>query len=284
MSDDHPIIVFFDTDKEWLRFARETLVREPYQVVTANSNAALEKQLAELPPGRPALILLDEWSLFEDFHAILDLVSPRAFAVLFESSLETDRARSIFKEGAIDCAWKPYSDRDLVLAIEQAVARWRVSSSHAVAGSQKRLHGRILVVDDEDSWASYMVNFLPSEQSIEVAHTYASAKQKIDAISFDLVISDWRLDDSDEQNFQGFELMKYVRRLDARRGSYTSLIAVSAYGTEDKIRDAYRDLNINFYFSKQAISQFEYHDSVQEALLGAKRRTQSGLEPSEAGG
>jgi CheY-like chemotaxis protein len=70
--------------------------------------------------------------------------------------------------------------------------------------------GRILVVDDMDSWRKLIPSILP-EYDVVTVGTYADAVRVIESYDFDVAVLDIRLEDEDSWNVDGVSLMRHVR-------------------------------------------------------------------------
>ena len=73
-----------------------------------------------------------------------------------------------------------------------------------------KVKGRVLVVDDMDSWRKLIPSILP-EYDVVAVGTYADAIRVIGSFDFDVAVLDIRLEDEDTWNVDGVSLMRYVR-------------------------------------------------------------------------
>jgi DNA-binding NtrC family response regulator len=92
--------------------------------------------------------------------------------------------------------------------------------------------GNILVVDDESEIREGLEALLTSENfEVTLAHTGESGLQKLEERPFDLMLLDVSLPDRN-----GLELLREIRR----RDPYLSIILITAYGSIDMARQAFK--------------------------------------------
>jgi CheY-like chemotaxis protein len=151
----------------------------------------------------------------------------------------------------------------LLALVEQMLADRRVSTTKT---SSARASTNVLIVEDNDDWRADLVRYLPPVDRITTAADYPTAAEMVNGHPFDLAIIDLRLVDSDDDDFQGMNLMRLIREKDKERGSFTQMIIVSAYGTTEHIRQAYKDYGTYYYFDKRYLSPAKYRESVRVAL------------------
>src|SRR5258706_4616405 len=122
--------------------------------------------------------------------------------------------------------------------------------------------GRVLVIDDQESWRLLLKEtLLMGDFDVEVVSSTAEALDKIDHNFFHLLISDIRMEDTDPANIGGIELLRELKR----RGLTDALmiIIVSAYGTQETMREAFMEFNVVDFQSKDDFDNREFRKLVQ---------------------
>jgi DNA-binding response OmpR family regulator len=77
---------------------------------------------------------------------------------------------------------------------------------------RSEITGRILVVDDQDNWREALASLLTKEgHTVQTLARFEEAVEVISRDTFDLVILDVRLVDTDVFNVQGLELLRIVK-------------------------------------------------------------------------
>lgn len=125
--------------------------------------------------------------------------------------------------------------------------------------------GRILLVEDLRDWQVEIQNLLSSySYSIKTANKLQKARDLLKDHVYDLVLLDLRLEDWNEENFDGWKLMD---RLSACRDEAgTQVIIVSAHGMTDHVRDGFKKYKIHDYFDKKRLDSKHFQNSVAEAV------------------
>ena len=123
---------------------------------------------------------------------------------------------------------------------------------------------RILIVDDEENLARFLqqallLEFPGGEIAVDLVYSGEEGLSRLAAQSYDLIIADYRM-----PGFNGLELIQGVRYLDP----YTAIILMTAYGSNDLVREA-QALGVRQFFSKP----FEIDDMllVVRQMLPAQR-------------
>src|ERR1700730_2971062 len=99
--------------------------------------------------------------------------------------------------------------------------------------------GRILIVDDTDTWREQLVETLQRGGfQAEAVSCAADALERLHTTLYHVLVLDIRMDDTDLSNAGGIDLLKEL----SRRGltEVIKVIMLSAYGTEDQMRMAFR--------------------------------------------
>ena len=123
----------------------------------------------------------------------------------------------------------------------------------------------ILIVEDEQDWRTLLSeNLDPCD--VTFAENYAKAINVIKASSFDAIILDLRLEDRDDENFQGMELLALLREKEKEKDWNTNVIIVSAYGTPQQVREGFKIHCLFDYILKQKFDKREYREIVRQAI------------------
>jgi CheY-like chemotaxis protein len=123
--------------------------------------------------------------------------------------------------------------------------------------------GRVLIVDDLESWRKALTVTLRREGfHTDSAFTATEVLERLQDTLYHMIILDIRLVDSDLNNTEGIDLL---RELDKRSISQaTSIIILSAYGTLEHMRRAFKDYEVADFLSKDNFSPPIFVDSVQQ--------------------
>jgi DNA-binding NtrC family response regulator len=130
--------------------------------------------------------------------------------------------------------------------------------------------GTILIVDDDDDWRKLLFDYLADSYDVMAIEDYVSASAIIQSRSFDAIILDLRLEDQNENDFRGLELLDLLRKKEAEGDWKTSVIIVSAYGTRRQIRDSFNLHNLFDYIPKQEFDRRDYQEVVRQAVYQSR--------------
>lgn len=122
--------------------------------------------------------------------------------------------------------------------------------------------GRVLVVDDLEAWREELVETLQRDDFYaESVSTASQVLQQLDETFYHLIVLDIRLNDADQSNIEGINLL---RELDKRGFSEaTKVIMLSAYGTEEQMRAAFREYKVADFLSKNKFTKQVFLESVR---------------------
>ena len=133
--------------------------------------------------------------------------------------------------------------------------------------------GRVLVVDDIDTWREELVETLErGGYEVEGAATVAEAHEKLAEHLFHLVSLDLSMNGSDSDR-DGLELLVELKRKQV--GKSIKVIMISAFGTQEDVRLAFKEAVVDFFDKKkfdnhQLLAQmphiFEEHIQINLAL------------------
>jgi DNA-binding NtrC family response regulator len=103
---------------------------------------------------------------------------------------------------------------------------------------------KILIVDDEPTILMTLSHLLSSKQTTVItSNRMEEAEEALSRYSFDLVIADIRL--SGMYGIEGLELLSFIKDMHPE----TEVIIMTAYGTEEIKKDAYRR-GAYYYYEK----------------------------------
>jgi CheY-like chemotaxis protein len=126
--------------------------------------------------------------------------------------------------------------------------------------------GRILVVDDLAKWREQLVETL--EEAGFYAHAVSSIPemlQQLEKTFYHILVLDICLVENDETNEEGIRLL---RELDNQGLSEAiKVIVLSAYGTQERMRLAFRDHKVVDFLSKDEFSIRSFLESIRQAFV-----------------
>ena len=127
------------------------------------------------------------------------------------------------------------------------------------------MNGCILVVDDEPLWREQLVEILDQEGYIVKA--VPTAKEALDILQqgiYHLLILDIRLEGNDQNHTDGMTLLKSMKE----RGldEATKIIMLSAHGTKEDMRIAFRDFNVADFLPKDDFNSQHFLENVRTAF------------------
>lgn len=122
--------------------------------------------------------------------------------------------------------------------------------------------GRVLVVDDLEAWREELVETLQRDDFYaESVSTASQVLQRLDETFYHLIVLDIRLNDADQSNIEGISLL---RELDNRGLSEAMRVTMlSAYGTEEQMRAAFREYKVADFLSKNKFTKQVFLESVR---------------------
>lgn len=125
--------------------------------------------------------------------------------------------------------------------------------------------GRILVVDDLESWREELVETLQHDGlHADSASTATEALQRLDETLYHLLVLDIRLVDADQSNMDGISLLGELEKRGLSEA--TKVIMLSAHDTKEHMRMAFRDYKVADFLSKDKFSKQVFLESVWRAF------------------
>lgn len=123
--------------------------------------------------------------------------------------------------------------------------------------------GRILAVDDNPRWRELLSETLQQQgYQVDTAASYAEAHQRLNDTFYHLLILDIRLEDANEENNEGMDLLAQIKQRDP--GDALSVIILSAFGTRKQMREAFRDHHVADFQSKDDFNDTTFVKLVYE--------------------
>lgn len=125
--------------------------------------------------------------------------------------------------------------------------------------------GRVLIADDLEKWRNELAVTLQREGFYtDSVSTAAKVLERLSEALYHLLILDIRLEDSDPSNVEGIDLL---RELDKQGLSEaTSVIILSAHGTQEQMRLAFKDFKVADFLSKDHFTKPIFLESVQQVF------------------
>jgi DNA-binding NtrC family response regulator len=106
----------------------------------------------------------------------------------------------------------------------------------------------VLVVDDQESWRTLLVDLLEDKFTVDTASNYQEALRKVQKQRppFHVIISDIRLKDDDKTNEQGLD---FLAKVDGNHMPIESIV-LTGYATIPTVKRALKDLDVFEYLEK----------------------------------
>lgn len=124
-------------------------------------------------------------------------------------------------------------------------------------------HGHILVMDDEAKWREELSNLLRrSDYAVDTAATKADALEQVQKNLYHALILDIRMVDPDESNAEGMDFLAELERLNLLDA--VEIIMLSAYGTKEQMRQAFRHYRVADFQTKEDFSGRAFVESMHQ--------------------
>ncbi len=124
---------------------------------------------------------------------------------------------------------------------------------------------RVLVVDDLEKWRKELTTTLQREGFYtDSASTAAEVLERLHEALYHLLILDIRLEDADPGNTQGIDLLHELDKQGLTEA--TAVIILSAYGTQEQMRQAFKDYKVADFLSKNHFTKSLFLESVQQVF------------------
>ncbi len=145
----------------------------------------------------------------------------------------------------------------------------------------------ILIVDNLETWRVELVEILRRNGfHAESASTVTEALEQLNESIYHVLVADIRMKETDESNIDGIHLLSELER--GGLSEAIKVIMLSAYGTIEQMRSAFRDHRVADFLSKDRFSQKVFLESVQRVFsreaninLALDILSQSGSRPEQ---
>ena len=125
--------------------------------------------------------------------------------------------------------------------------------------------GRILIIDNLEQWRQALVEILlGGDYLADSASTISDALKLLNENFYHLLIADIRMEETNGSNIDGMDLLRELNKRSLDEA--TKVIMLSAYGTEDQMRTAFRDYKVVDFISKDKFTKSVFLESVQRAF------------------
>lgn len=126
-------------------------------------------------------------------------------------------------------------------------------------------HAHILIIEDDPLWQKTLLNVLePQVAHVATAANLPEALALLDKRYFNVAIVDLSLEPGDPKNVQGMAFLQHLQ--EQHLAETVRCIILSAYGTNKKIRDAFRDFHVVDFLEKGEFSAPVLTCTVKQAL------------------
>jgi CheY-like chemotaxis protein len=125
--------------------------------------------------------------------------------------------------------------------------------------------GRILIIDNLEQWRIALVGILrDGDYLADSASTISEALKLLHENFYHLLVADIRMDETDGSNIDGMDLLRELDKSGLDKA--TKVMMLSAYGTEDQMRTAFRDYKVVDFISKDKFNKPVFLESVWRAF------------------
>lgn len=124
---------------------------------------------------------------------------------------------------------------------------------------------RVLVVDDLEKWRDLLIEALERDGFyVDSASTVAGVFERLEETFYHVLVLDIRLVDSEPKNEDGIDLLGELDK----RGliEATRVIILSAYGTPERMRLAFKGYRVADFLSKEEFTKRAFLESVRQAF------------------
>jgi two-component system sensor histidine kinase TorS len=126
----------------------------------------------------------------------------------------------------------------------------------------------ILIVEDRRDWQRIYEDILVDiGYSYEIVDSGARAIRKLSQKPFKLAIVDMRLTDWDDKNFEGMDVINWL----LENAADTKVIAMTAYGTPEIVRECFKSGVVVDFFFKASFSPSELLDCIIRIMQSDSR-------------
>lgn len=126
---------------------------------------------------------------------------------------------------------------------------------------------RILLLEDDADYVDTLNGYLKDEYDVYSAASLNEARKLLDRQTFHLAIVDISLVLGDSRDEKGFLLVEELRTTEILRD--ISIIIVTAYPSEERIRKAFKDYKVHDFIDKITLVPQEFKREVAEAIAAS---------------
>jgi CheY-like chemotaxis protein len=125
--------------------------------------------------------------------------------------------------------------------------------------------GRVLVVDDLQEWREQITRMLQrGGYLIDVVSTPEEALERLNTTLYHALILDIRMDENNLDNVDGIEFLRQLHQLKFTEA--IKVIMLSAYGTAEQMRQAFREYGVADFLSKSQVNKRTILETMQQVF------------------
>src|SRR5215469_15944648 len=125
---------------------------------------------------------------------------------------------------------------------------------------------RILVVDDLQEWREQITRALQwGGFLVDAVSTPAEALERLEITLYHVLILDIRMDETDLSNTDGIKLLRRLYRQKVTEA--IKIIMLSGHGTEQQMREAFRDYGVADFLSKSHFNRQIILEAIQRLFM-----------------
>ncbi len=125
---------------------------------------------------------------------------------------------------------------------------------------------RILIVDDLQTWRDQITRALQRGGFlVDAVSTPAEALKRLETTLYHVLILDIRMDENDLSNIDGIKLLKRLYHQNVTEA--IKIIMLSGHGTEQQMREAFRDYGVTDFLSKSHFNHQIILKAVQRLFI-----------------
>jgi CheY-like chemotaxis protein len=129
---------------------------------------------------------------------------------------------------------------------------------------------RILIVDDEEKWRERLSKTLERGGfQVEALATKKQALERLSETFYHLLVLDIRLEDTNQSNIEGMQLLDKLDEFDL--GGAMKVMMLSAYGTKEQMREAFRNHKVTDFIEKDDFDNLEFLEHVRQIFTNEVR-------------
>src|SRR5438132_10857974 len=125
--------------------------------------------------------------------------------------------------------------------------------------------GRILIIDDSLRWCEELTEILRREGYNAVSATSAAeALEMLNEAFYHALVVDIRMNEADQSNIDGITLLQELHKRSL--SDATKVIMLSAYGTKERTRTAFREYEVADFLFKDEFNKQLFLESVRNVF------------------